>query len=145
MEKLKIVLSVMFGAIAAFCRQYYLIIVLVALVIVMDFVTGIVKSKITGEGWDSEKGTKGFFKKIALLLSLFFGIFLDWAIPVALKSGLDITIPFTTPFSLIIGFYIIFNECISICENLYKCNEKTVPKWIVNLLKIASEKLDKGE
>lgn len=145
MEKIKIMLSVIFGAIAAFCKQYYLIITLVAVVIIFDFITGIVKAKLISEGWDSEKGTKGFFKKIAFLLSLFFGIFLDWAIPVALKSGLNIEIPFTTPFSLVIGFYIIFNECISICENLYKCNEKTVPKWIINLLKIASEKLDKGE
>lgn len=145
MEKIKIILSVVFGALAAFCKQYYLIIALVAVVIVLDFLTGVVKAKLISEGWDSEKGTKGFFKKIAFLLSLFFGIFLDWAIPIAFKSGLNITIPFTTPFSLVIGFYIIFNESISICENLYKCNEKAVPKWIVNLLKIASEKLDKGE
>ena len=145
MEKMKIVLSVIFGGIAAFFRQYYLIIALVSVVIVFDFITGIIKAKMISNGWDSEKGTKGFFKKIVLLLSLMFGIFLDFSIPLALSSGIGVEMPFSTHFSLIIGFYIIFNECISICENLYQCNEKAVPKWVVDFLKITKDKLDAGE
>ena len=42
--------------------------------IVFDFVTGLVKSKITGVPWSSKRGFIGFWKKISLLAALFFGV-----------------------------------------------------------------------
>ena len=114
----------------------------VAAVIILDFATGLIKAKITGEGWESRKGTKGFWKKVALFAGLFFGIFLDYFIPTMLQFGINYTLPFDMPVGMIIGVYIILNECISICENLYTCNPKIIPAWVAKLLKIAVDKVE---
>lgn len=142
MEKIKWLLSVVLGLVATFMEQYGVMIALVMIAILFDFATGLVKAKISGT-LSSTVGTKGFFKKIALFICLFFGFFLDYAIPYMCRS-VSIDITFNTPFGLIICFYIILNECISICENLYSCNSSIMPKWIVNILHIAKEKLEDG-
>ena len=47
-------------------------------------------------------------------------------------------------FGLIMCFYIVLNECISICENLYECDNSIMPKWIVNILLKAREQIEDG-
>ena len=61
-------------------------------------------------------------------------------------ASIGIKLPFETPFGLIICFYIVLNESISICENLYACNTGIMPKWIVKMLKSAKSQIDeKGD
>lgn len=141
-ERLKVIVSVVGGLIATFCDKYGIMIALVVFAIVFDTVTGLLKAKISG-GLSSEIGTKGFFKKVALLVALFFGFFLDYAIPYMCSTA-SINIPFSTPFGLMICFYIILNECISVCENLYACGFH-IPKWIVDRLKLARTQIEEGE
>ena len=74
-------------------------------------------------------------------MALFFGVFIDVFIPHAL-SFISITIPFNMPFGLIFGCYIIFNEGISICENLDKIDPNLLPKWVKKMLEGGSEKID---
>lgn len=141
MEKIKRLVSVIFGAIAAFCEQYGIMILLVAVAIVFDLVTGLIKAKANAnDAWSSEKCRKGLFKKLALLVGMCFGFFLDWFIPQVLIY-VNITLPFAMPFSMIICFYIVLNESISICENLYAVNPDIMPKWIANLLTNVKDKL----
>ena len=141
MDWIKICVSIVLGALATFFEQYGLIIAVVAIAIVIDCITGLVKAKISYEGWDSKKATKGFWKKIALFVALAFGIFLDFFIPTVLIE-IGVIIPFNLPFALIIGCYIVLNECISICENLYIINPEIIPQWIVNLLKVAKRDIE---
>lgn len=143
MEKLKWLLSFVFGGIATFLGQYGVMIILVALVIVFDVITGLIKCKVSDIPITSNKGTKGFFKKMAFMVCLFFGFFLDYAIPY-MGSRIALDIQFNMPFGMIICFYIILNESISICENLYACNDQMMPKWIVKVLKLAKDKIDDG-
>lgn len=140
MEKVKWLLSILFGLILSFTQKYGIMIIFVAVAIVFDFVTGLINANIKGEV-SSEIGRRGFFKKIALLVCLFFGFFLDFVIPY-MCSQISVKIPFETPFGLIICFYIVLNECISICENLYACNPGIMPKWIVRILQSAKEQID---
>lgn len=133
--------SVVIGTLASMAKEYGLIIFLVVLAIVLDVVTGLVKCKIKDIKISSETGRKGFFRKFTLILALSFGIFIDSFIPYLL-SVVDVGLEFNSPFGLIIGVYIILNESISICENLYESNPESVPKSIVNMLKIAEEKLE---
>lgn len=140
MEKIKWLLSVLLGLITTFMNQYGTMILLVAFAIFFDFVTGVVKANIKEEV-DSKIGQKGFYKKIALLICLFFGFFLDYAIPMMCAS-LSITIKVNMPFGMIICFYIVLNECISTCENLYECNPRIMPKWIVRVLKSTKKQLE---
>lgn len=142
MEKWKVLLSVIGGAIAVFSRQYAIIIIFVSVAVVMDIITGIVKCKATGEEITSKKGAKGFWKKIALFVALFFGFFLDYFIPYAVGT-IGLKLPESTAiFGCIVGCYIVLNELISIAENLFEANPEIMPKWIVSLLNLAKKQID---
>lgn len=141
MEAKKRVFSFFAGVVTTFFRMYGTILGLVGVAIVFDTVTGIVASKARGEKITSKKANQGFWKKVGLLLALFFGVFLDVFIPEAL-SFISIVIPFSMPFGLIFGCYIVFNEGISICENIDTINPTILPKWVKKLLKGGAEKID---
>ena len=142
MGKIKLILSIIAGSVATFFQQYGVLIVLVAVAIVFDLVTALIKVKASdNDAWSSTKCRKGLFKKLALLVGMAFGFFLDWFIPYVLLY-LNVSMPFNMPFSMIICFYIVLNESISICENLYAANPEIMPKWIVKLLTNAKEKID---
>lgn len=129
------------GAVAAFFGQYGLFIALVALAVVLDVITGIVKAMATGEGLNAAKARKGFWRKIALFVALIFGIFLDFAAAnVIIKTGMPLN--FDMPFALIVSAYIIINESISICENLYLTNPDAFPPQIGKWLKVAKDKIE---
>lgn len=138
----KWLISLILGAWATFTQQYAIILGFIITVITLDVVTGLIKAKAIGEGWKSKKGFKGFWKKISLLVAFGFGIFLDCFIPYAL-SVISIELPFSSPFALVVGVYIILNESISVCENLYEINPHTLPNWIKSLLSNANDKLNK--
>ena len=140
-NKCKITFSVLVGTISSLYQQYAVILILVILAICLDVVTGLIKSKVTGEAINSKKGTVGFWKKMSFLVSFMFGIFMDAFVPVLL-SIINIELPFNCPFGFIIGVYIILNESISICENIYKTNPNAIPKWLKNFLVLAVKEID---
>lgn len=133
MEKLKYLIITILGVIAAYLKAYVPLIVIVSIAVVFDFITGIVAAMYTGVGLNSAKARQGALKKATMFLALAFGIFLDYLIPMA---AAQIGFEFNTKllFSSIIAFYICFTECVSICENIFKCNPNAFPKWIVKLL-----------
>lgn len=140
-EVKKRVISFLAGVITTFFQMYGTILGLVGVVIIFDTITGVVAAKASGTKITSKKANQGFWKKVGLLLALFFGVFLDLFIPEALKF-INITLPFNMPFGLIFGCYIIFNEGISICENLDKINPVILPHWVKKLLKGGVGKID---
>lgn len=142
MEKNKWIISILGGLFATFFKQYGFLILLVGIAIVFDLATGLLKAKVSADDvWSSAKCRAGLYKKVALLLAMFFGFFLDVFIPYLLQY-VNVTIPFAMPFGMIISFYIILNESISVCENLYAANPETLPGWIVNLLTNIKGKLE---
>lgn len=139
-EIMKKVLSFISGLITTFFQMYGAILGLVCIAIVLDTVTGISASKASGTKITSKKANQGFWKKVGLLLALFFGMFLDLFIPIAL-SFVSVVLPFDMPFGLIFGCYIVFNEGISICENLDKIYPNLLPEWVKALLKGGADKI----
>ena len=133
--------SVILGGLATFFGQYGLFIALVAVAVVLDVITGLVKVKATGEGLSSDKATKGFWKKISLFVGLSFGIFLDYAVATVLAEVGVGVVP-ELPFALVICAYIIINEAISISENLYLTNPDGFPPAIGKMLKVAKDKIE---
>ena len=140
----KWLISIICGTVATFFQQYGLFIVFVSLAIAFDCITGLIKAKTIGEGLTSQKGWKGFWKKISLLVGLFFGIFLDYAIPL-LFARAGLTLGVDLPFALIICCYIVLNESISVCENLYLINPNIMPKWTIKLLRGSKDKIDRDD
>jgi phage-related holin len=125
-------------------EQYLILIILVALVICLDVISGLIRSVATGIPITSAKGTKGFWKKMILLFSMAFAFFLDIALP-TLLNVVKIQLPFERSllFGSIVGVYIILNESISIAENIMKTNNKSLPKWLKKLLTGAKDEIDK--
>ncbi len=142
MEKWKWLASVICGAVSAFLRQYGMIIAFVAIAVVFDWITGVVASVAQGEKLSSKKGAIGFWKKIDLFLGLFFGFFLDYFIPYAITAiGIEVSTNVAV-FGMIIGCYIVINESISVCENIYRTNQSILPPWVVKLLVNAKDQID---
>ena len=140
-EVVKRVLSFITGVLATFFKMYGAIIGLVCLAIVFDIITGVVGAKASGTKISSKKANQGFWKKVGLLMALFFGMFLDFFIPTAL-AVVELSIPFKLPFGLIIGCYIVFNEGVSICENIDKINPQILPAWVKKLLQGGADKIN---
>ena len=133
MEKLKFVLIGIGGVLSAYFKVYVPLLVIVSIAVIFDIITGVIAAVYTGKGLNSKKARKGALKKATMFLALGFGIFLDYLIPMATAQiGFEVTSKLL--FSSIIAFYIVFTECVSICENLFKCNPNAFPKWIVTLL-----------
>lgn len=142
-ERIKRLLSLVAGIVSAFSRQYGAILLFVCIAIIFDWITGVIGSLSQGEKLSSKKGKKGFWKKMAFLLALCFGIFIDYFIPYAItRIGVHIDAN-TAIFGMVIGCYIVINESISICENLYKINPAILPNWIIKMLISAKEQIDK--
>lgn len=130
---IKVLFSFILGVVTTFFKMYGEIIGLVCFAIIFDIISGIIGSKAAGMKISSKKANQGFWKKVSLLLALAFGMFLDVFIPLALEF-VDVQVPFNMPFGLIFGCYIVFNESISICENIYKVNPTILPNWVRNML-----------
>ena len=137
--------SAILGTVATLLEAYVVLVILVACAIVLDVITGLVKCFATGEKLSSEKGQKGFWKKIMLLMALLFAFFLDVSIP-AVMEVVKINTPFEKSllFGSIVGVYIILNESISICENIIKANRMALPKWLKKLFQDAKKEIDEG-
>lgn len=113
--------------------------------IVLDCVTGIIAERATGHVISSRKGMKGFWKKLMLLAALSFGFFMDVFIPYCMMQlQLDIHMQ-NAMFGMVIGCYIVLNESISICENIYRANPEIMPKWIKHMLVATRKQIDMGE
>ena len=77
----KLTASLISGLAASFWGIYGPVIVCVLVAICMDVVSGLVASMAAGEKISSQVGWIGFWKKMALILALAFGIFMDSFIP----------------------------------------------------------------
>lgn len=131
------------GIAATFWGVYGPVFICVLVAICLDIVTGLIKSKATGTPITSEKGSRGFWRKMALIAALAFGIFLDAFIPIML-GAVSVTLPFNLPIGTVVGCYIVLNECISIFENINKTAPQALPKWIKKLLDGAKKTVNDG-
>lgn len=139
----KITTSLISGLIASFWGIYGPVILCVLIAICLDIISGLVAAMASGEKISSKVGFIGFWKKIALIVALVFGIFMDSFIPILLGT-LSLELPFTMPIGTIVGCYIVINEAISIIENINKAAPTALPKWIKKLLEGAGQTIDKG-
>lgn len=133
MSALKYSAAAIGGIIGTYFNIYSSILTVVSVSIIFDIITGVIACVITKEGINSKKAFKGVLKKCVLFLALAFGTFLDYMIPLASKHlGLELSTRLL--FSSVIGFYIAFTECVSVCENIYRCYPGAFPKWLARIL-----------
>lgn len=138
---LKLTISVVGGLAATMVNAYGPIFLFVCMAITFDVITGLLRSVIKGVAITSKKARRGFWRKIALLVALTFGVFIDYFIPLML-SVINITVP-DLPFTMIIGCYICLNEIISIIENLMQAtNYKIFPPWMKTIFETGKKAIE---
>jgi len=140
---IKVVFSSISGILFSFQSRYQTLTILVILAAFIDIVTGFIQAKIN-KNIESKRMAYGLWKKCSILVCLFFGYFLDSILMYLSQNDIPFSLEINLPLGNIIGTYIIINECISICENLYKCGAP-IPKFIIQSFKVSKEKIDKAE
>ena len=142
-NKITLAASGFIGLATAIAGRYLAMIILVAVAISLDVISGLIRCAATGEPITSKRGTQGFWKKMILLFAMAFAFFLDISVPTVLEV-VNISMPMERSllFGSVVGVYIILNESISIAENIYKANNKSLPRWIKKLLTGAKKEID---
>lgn len=142
MDKLKYLLAVIVGAVAAYFKQYTILYVLVGIACILDLATGMCAAVLDGTGLSSDIARKGLLKKLVLLMAVSLGTYLDFLAHFAVeKAGMHFD---TLIFSAIVCVYICVTECISIIENIYRATGGAIPQWIMKMLKKYKEDMEKG-
>lgn len=104
---------------------------------IIDYITGITAAVYNGDKISSSKGFKGIVKKIAQWILVLVGFILDYSVT-TLSLYINIDIKFNSIIALIVTFWLIFNELISILENLTAV-DAPVPQFMQHITKHLQE------
>ena len=128
---------------AAYFQELALPVVVLFLVMVVDYVSGMVRAWTRGE-LCSRVGIMGIVKKAAYLLAVVVAIVADWVVQTAAgQLGVDFGGFFF--FGLLVTIWLILNECISILENISEIGVP-LPAFLVALIqKLKKAAEEKGE
>lgn len=112
----KAVFAVIVGGTAAYFREIAIPLVFLILVMVIDYITGMIKAWINAD-LSSKTGIKGIVKKVCYLLVVCVAAVVDWLLASGLQK-VGITVEINYLFGVIVSIWLIINELISILENL---------------------------
>ena len=100
-------------------------------VMILDYGTGILAAAYQGK-LKSRTGIWGIIKKMFYGVLVAIGMIVDWII-INVGQHIGIIIPVSTFFGLVTALWLIFNELISIIENILKF-EVIAPKFLVKFI-----------
>ena len=137
----KLLLSTAMAALSAYLQQIAVPFAVLLAVMIVDYVTGVVKAWQKGE-LSSKVGVQGVIRKVGRMCLVGVGAVTDYII----KSGIaaaKVELPFELemPFGLIVCFWLIICECISIIENLDAAGVP-IPPFLQNALKSGKHSID---
>lgn len=118
----------------------YVVIPFLLIVMVGDYITGMLASKKEGN-INSKTGMWGIVKKLMYGIEVAVGMIVDWLI-INMCSRIGINFPTVTFFGLLVAIWLIVNELISILENLTRL-EAPMPPFLIKIVstfKVAVEK-----
>ena len=119
------------------------------LLMVIDYITGMVASKVEAVehpsdpayGWSSKKGAVGIAKKVGYLCVIAVAMVLDYTV-LNVAGMLGITIPnIKAFFGLMAAVWYILNEALSITENAGRIGAP-VPTWLTKYIAVLKDKID---
>lgn len=109
-------IAVAIGGISAYMRMIFIPLVVLAAVMIIDYMSGMLKAWGNDE-LSSKVGLKGIIKKLCYLMLVCVAGVVDWLIFSGLRK-VGITLDFGFCFGVIVTIWLIINELISILENL---------------------------
>ena len=101
---------------AAYFQELIIPVVILFIVMVVDYISGMVRSWVNGE-LSSRVGILGIVKRISYLLAVVVAIVTDWIVQTA-AGQLGVNFGGFFYFGLLVTIWLILNECISILENI---------------------------
>lgn len=108
--------ALIFAAAGVYFRELLGPVIVLGLVMLSDYITGMVRAWIE-KRLSSRVGVIGVIKKVAYLFAVGVAVVVDWIIQTAaLKAGVDLGNFYA--FGLLVTFWLVINECISILENI---------------------------
>lgn len=122
-------------ATAVYLNQLSVPFLVLVIVMLVDYITGLIKAQLKG-GLSSKIGIKGIIKKFSYIILVFVGIVIDYTIKYVIPNY-----EYNIIFSLLITFWLITNELISITENLYIIGVP-VPKFVTSIIKKLKIKIE---
>ena len=137
------VIALAIGGISAYMRLIFIPLVVLAAVMVIDYMSGMLKAWGNDE-LSSKVGLKGIAKKLCYLMLVCVAGVVDWLIFSGLKQ-VGISLNFGFCFGLIVTIWLIINELISILENL-EALHVPMPTFLVNIIKHLKQSVEtKGD
>ena len=140
----KAAISITASAIIIYFQQLFVPLIVLAIVVIVDWFTGLAKAGITGKV-NSDSNWRGIWKKSLYLVVVIVGIVADWVIQYALiTGGIDMEFGNTYFAALIVTTWLILNELLSIIENLGEAGVP-VPSFLKKLLFKLKTKIEKEQ
>ena len=109
-------ITVIFAAAAAYFHKLMGPVIVLAIVMAGDYVTGVAAAWVAGT-LSSRAGLLGFIKKLGYLVAVGVAVVVDYVI-VGAAAGTGMDLGNNHIFGLLVTIWFILNECISILENL---------------------------
>lgn len=133
---IKSAIALTLAAATAYFRELAAPVIILAVVMAIDYLSGIVEAWIKRE-LSSRVGVLGIVKKVAYLLAVAVAIVADWVVQTAAAEiGVDFGGFYF--FGLLVTIWLVLNECISILENISEIGVP-LPGFLLKLI----EKLKK--
>lgn len=143
-DRAKAIFISIFTAISSCLGVLALPVLLLVIINVVDYITGLFAAKYRGQAISSYKGFKGIAKKICMWLLVGVGAIIDQLILYASQqAGIDVHISFLV--ASLVAIWLICNEIISVLENINDMGV-ALPPFLVKLVKnIKSQVEDKAD
>lgn len=135
MDKENAVKIAITGALGLFGAYFQVLVIPLGILIgvmAVDYVTGMIKAGTTNE-LNSKKGLVGILKKLCYLFIVAGAMVIDYLIK-SLLAGAGVGLPENFTVALLVIFWLIINELISILENVAIIGVP-MPSWLVKLVK----------
>lgn len=143
MEKIKIAVSAVFGALTAWLGVLAIPFYVLVGLNIADYITGIFAAKYRGQKISSYVGLQGIIKKVCMWLLVVIGAVLDWLLKYAGEQiGIDVKLNFLV--AAVVVIWLICNEIISILENISDIGVK-LPPLLIKLTQNIKSKAEEAE
>ena len=140
--------SAVIGWLAARLGLLFWPLVILAIMMIVDYITGMLASKAEAiqhpsdpaYGWSSRKGLLGILKKLGYVAIISVGVCLDQIILTGLAQ-MSVESPVRGLFGLIITVWLVLNEMLSVIENAGRMGAN-VPAWLAKYIAVLKGKID---
>lgn len=127
----------------------YPVLVILMIMMILDYITGMLASKKEalehpdekGYGWSSKKGAQGIIKKVGYLCVIAVAMVVDYII-LHVAVAIGITVSVKAFFALLVAVWYVLNELLSIIENSGRMGAQ-VPEWLCRYIEVLKEAIDK--